>query len=453
MKKRGLAVLTLAAVLSLGVAGISAYAAGWEQQNGNWVYLDSQGSKVYNTWKKGADNLERYIGANGYMVVDSWVDNLYYVDSNGIMAAGKWLQLPNSNSESGYSWYYFQTSGKRVEDGWKKINNKSYYFDDNGVMQTGWADDDLYYCTDNGDMLTGWQKLELPEGVDPPENRDKFNSEYEDGRYWFYFGTTGKKVRAEEDTYKEQKIDGTYYVFDADGIMQTGWVEVDNDGDSEIEGYRYLNTNGQVVKGWISLETPEDLASRYEYDVEWFYFASNGKPKVGPAKGEANTKDFTRINGLTFLFNENGTPVYGLQKVYIGNTGNYTASYFGDRAASSLQKGQMKIEEGDGVETQFYFTTSGQGLSGVYNNHLYYMGKLQKAESGSKYQVISVSSDNSNKNYVVNTAGKIAKNTTVKDSDGNKYKTNSSGILTHINEEAVGSGESFNAPTEPVWND
>ena len=453
MKKRGLAVLALAAVLSLGSAGISAYAAGWEQQNGSWVYLDSQGTKVYNTWKKGADGLERYLGSNGNMVVDSWVDDLYYVDSNGIMASGKWLQLGDSHSETGYSWYYFQTSGKRTEDGWKKINNKSYYFDGNGVMQTGWVDDDLYYCTSSGDMLTGWQKLELPEGVDPPENRDKFEEENLDGKYWFYFGGTGKKVRAEDDTYREQKIDGIYYVFDADGLMQTGWTEVDNGGESEIEGYRYLNASGQVVKGWISLEPPEDLASRYEYDVEWFYFASNGKPKVGPVKGDANTKDFTRIGNLTFLFNDNGTPVYGLQKVYIGNTGNYTACYFGGRSESSLQKGKMKIEEGDGMETEFYFATSGQGLNGIYNNHLYYMGKLQKAESGSKYQVISIPSDNSNKNYVVSTAGKIAKNTTVKDGDGNKYKTNSSGILTHINEEAVGSGESFNAPTEPAWAD
>ena len=63
----------------------------------------------------------------------------------------------------------------------------------------------------------------------------------------------------------------------------------------------------------------------------------------------------------------------------------------------------------------------------MYDNYLYYMGKLQKADSGSKYEVFSVPNGNSYKNYVVNTSGKIAKNTTVKDSNGVKYKTTAAG--------------------------
>lgn len=449
MKRRGLAVLILAAVLSIGSVGISAY-AGWEMEGNNWVYKDNQGSKVYNTWKKGADNLDRYLNSSGIMQVDSWVENTYYVDSNGIMVAGKWLKLADSSSaETGYTWYYFQTSGKRVEDSWKKIDNKYYYFDDDGKMQTGWVDDNLYYCTADGQMLTGWQKLPLPKDVDEPENKDPFRDD--DGKYWFYFGASGKKVCAENGEFKDQKIDNTYYVFDSDGIMQTGWTQVSSEGESEIEGYRYLDEGGKVVKGWMSLEPPEDLRSRYEYDVEWFYFTSNGKPKAGPAKNNANSRDFTRINSLTFLFNDNGVPVHGLQKVYIGSSGKYTACYFGDRAQSSLQKGQIKVEEGDGMVTEFYFNTSGQGLSGVHSSRLYYMGKLQKAEDGAKYQVLSFEEDGKIRNYVVSTAGKIAKNTTVKDGDGNKYKTNTSGVLTHVNDDAVDSGATFNSPTEPEW--
>ena len=55
MKNRTAAVLVLAAALSFGVGAVPAMAAeGWSQEGGNWVYYDSNGSKVYNEWKKGA---------------------------------------------------------------------------------------------------------------------------------------------------------------------------------------------------------------------------------------------------------------------------------------------------------------------------------------------------------------------------------------------------------------
>lgn len=39
-----------------------------------------------------------------------------------------------------------------------KINNKWYYFADDGVMQTGWIDDagKRYYLNEQGKMVTGW---------------------------------------------------------------------------------------------------------------------------------------------------------------------------------------------------------------------------------------------------------------------------------------------------------
>ena len=52
------------------------------------------------------------------------------------------------------------------------------------------------------------------------------------------------------------------------------------------------------------------------------------------------------------------------------------------------------------------------GTREVKNNYLFYKGKLQEADSGTKYEVIRVDGNN----YLVNTSGKIAKDTTVKDS-------------------------------------
>ena len=125
---------------------------------------------------------------------------------------------------------------------------------------------------------------------------------------------------------------------------------------------------------------------------------------------------------------------------------NYTAYYFGDKATSSVLKGKRKVEEDDGNVSEFYFADTGKGYNGVKDGYLYYMGKLQKAESGTKYQVITID----NKNYVVNTSGKLAKSTTVKNGDGVKYKTNSTGILVKEDDEEPAS--SYNEPSEPVWS-
>lgn len=107
----------------------------------------------------------------------------------------------------------------------------------------------------------------------------------------------------------------------------------------------------------------------------------------------------------------------------------------------------------DGNENRrYYFTSTGRGYTGVYDNYLYYMGKVQKAASGSKYEVFTIPTSGGNyKNYVVNTSGKIAKNTTVKDSDGIKYKTNASGVLLKEDGEEV-DGNTYSSPEEPDWD-
>ena len=53
---------------------------------------------------------------------------------------------------------------------------------------------------------------------------------------------------------------------------------------------------------------------------------------------------------------------------------------------------------------------------------------------------------------MVNTSGRVSTNTTVKDRDGVKYTVNSSGILTAIDGEAVGSGK-FGDPIEPIFEE
>jgi len=158
MRKSVKAAWFLAAFLSAGLAAFPAMAAqGWAQENNTWVYYDSNGNKVYNEWKKGADGQWRYLNGEGCMTTNAWADSNYYVDSNGIMVTDKWLKTTSDSGEE--EWYYFGSTGKTLDDTWKKISDKWYHFDGNGRMEKGWILDDMYYTGDDGVMRTGWQKL------------------------------------------------------------------------------------------------------------------------------------------------------------------------------------------------------------------------------------------------------------------------------------------------------
>ena len=160
MKKKGIAVAVLTAALALGASSSVWAAAGWIQNNGQWQYQDNYGYIVKNQWQKGADGKWRYLNSSGYIATDMWVDDEYYVDSNGIMVTDGWIRLDGSDYSDGICWFYFDGKGKAVKEGWKKINNKWYFFDETGLMLTGWVDENQYYTNSDGEMLIGWQELD-----------------------------------------------------------------------------------------------------------------------------------------------------------------------------------------------------------------------------------------------------------------------------------------------------
>ena len=59
------------------------------------------------------------------------------------MAKNQWVSAENEigydspDSPDGGSWLYFGKDGKIVTAKWMSINGKTYYFDEDGLMQTG----------------------------------------------------------------------------------------------------------------------------------------------------------------------------------------------------------------------------------------------------------------------------------------------------------------------------
>ena len=148
------AVLSAAALLAIG-ASMTSFAAtrGWVQEGEDWVYLDSNGDRVYNEWKRSGDNYY-YLGEDGIMVKDDLVhdttiDAYYYVDENGVRLMNAWKSLPNDegvqvgDNTPEILYYYFGSAGKanRSTDddlAIKTVNGKYYAFDTEGRMARGW---------------------------------------------------------------------------------------------------------------------------------------------------------------------------------------------------------------------------------------------------------------------------------------------------------------------------
>jgi len=406
--------------VALLVTSVTAFADGWTVENNQWTYYQN-GNKLYNTWKTDSAGNYYYLGSDGVMVTDRFVEDERYVDADGKMVTSAWRQLNGR-------WYYFDAAGKSIRDRIRQINNRWYYFGPDG-METGWVSDDNgnYYYADpaDGHILTGtWKRLAPAEEMTPEES-----SFAGDGTYWYYFmGSNGRMVKAEADSYKTQNIEGRQYCFDEYGCMQTGWVRVE-ETDVPIAGFRYYNDTesigplGAAHTGWLSAYPPEQAG--FGTDVVWYYFDSKGVPYYGTeiedgTDDEALAAKFKKLskNGTTntYLFNKYGNPVYGLRKV-VRKDGEVTSMYFGNANECCLQLGEKNITEADGTVSTFHFESNGYGYNGVKNNRLYYMGKLQKATDDT-YAYYTVK----DKRYLVTRSGTLAKNVNNGGSKKDKYE-------------------------------
>lgn len=395
----GAALLSLAATMSVFAA------EGWNQQgDGQWCYLENDGSKVTDAWRKSGDNWF-YLDSYGNMAVNQLIDDTYYVNEAGAMVTNAWKELPNDDWDGNSTvWYYFTDSGKAAEEGLRTINGQKYYFE-SSQMQTGWheVNGKNYYFKDSGAMATGWEYIE------PLNGDDDGWSEPE----WYYFSSSGQMSVS-----REQKIDGETYVFDDQGRMLTGWIDNDTYTSSkfgDVSGatdLRYHSEDGTGANGWKYLSSPDNT------EDGWYYFYG-GRAYNTEYKGRKLNDEYAlaSISNKTYCFRRDGRMYTGLLELDDGRK-----FYFDENGV--MKTGRVVVNDENHDNEVFYFTSSGSlgskgdGVTGVKNGYLYDDGALVHAEEGTKYQIVEVDGAR----YMVNEDGKVKTSGTVRDADGVKYK-------------------------------
>ena len=454
------AVLSAAALLAVG-ASMTSFAAGWTEENGTWVYYDSDDELVTNEWKKSGSNYY-YLDENGEMATETWVEDEYYVDETGKMVTNQWEKLVLDDAEiddpdgDGEGWFRFDSKGKKVTDTKKTINGKVYYFDGDGVMQYGWYEDedgDIYYLgdEDDGARKSGWLWLEKPDEDNDdvslcPDGDDCKDCD-EEG--WYYFNKDGKVYRDA----KQKKIEGKYYYFNQHGQMLYNWIIAsDNDSDGKVNTnykdnedngakmgaisdmeYAFNVDKGWRVNGWLQVDGSYNMER--ENDEDWYFFddgeADFAKKDDKTNVGKILKKDEYSIDvdadgngiryrakvkeeGKWFCFDQDGRMKTGIQAITEDGS-DYDVYYFGEDGFMKTGK-VSNVELDNGDTANFYFETSnshkGRGVTGEENGYLYYKGMRLEAEDDYEFYALPTGNQtNPYDYYLVNTNGKIQKGT------------------------------------------
>ena len=292
-----------------------AMATGWILLNGTWYYLDSSGAMLTGFQK--INGKTYYLKEDsGAMVTGLQVINgkEYRFDSSGAALSG-WQKISGK-------WYYMDTNGA-VLTGWQLISGVWYYLEpQHGVMQTGWQliNGTWYYMNGSGAMLTGWQKIgstwyymnasgamasdtwigayyvdasgawiqgKTPQSgsqtgtVTNTQTSSQTAKWILSGKRWWYRHADGSYTKS-----GWEKINGTWYLFDASGWMLTGWQKVKGT-------WYYMDGSGAMLTGWQKV------------GGTWYYLAGSGAMLTG----------WQKVGGTWYYMNGSGAMLTGWQFV------------------------------------------------------------------------------------------------------------------------------------------
>ena len=254
---------------------------------------------------------------NKFLKTESGLKKLGCADATGI---AKYLGLSKKSDNTGWRTIngktYYYINGKAVT-GERQIDGHWYYFDANGIMQTGFVNlgYKIVYYNYNGWMLYGEHQL---------------------NGYWYYFDTgtgamqtgfvnLGHKIvyynAKGQMQYGEHQINGYWYYFDTgSGAMQTGFVNL---------GHKivYYNTEGQMQYG------------EQQIDGYWYYFdtGSGAMQKNAEINGKYYDAD-GKYQELHKIMNDPTTSVEKMVRYYRNRNLSYPSEKLAVGGADSIEK-------------------------------------------------------------------------------------------------------------------
>ena len=345
---------------------------------------------------------------------------IYYAggDNDGVLRTG-WVTYydgydgDDDNPASEYTnlYFYFNTSNNKKygEDGavTKKINGRTYAFNSDGVMLSGWdpykerdaytsiSDKTTYFSgeDDGHQVKKGWVYAVPAESIDSKKYND-------DEEVYMYFASSGDSVR---DQFK--KINGKYYAFNASGVMKTGIVIWSPSGVSDVTYTpagatvpSHTNVNGYHYVDKLDLDYAEgaNIAKKGILQTDSTkYIKVNPFGEVIAVRNTAEAitagkTDYWNPGNLLDALNGH----YGAGEAHTIANGHpeiIKLHYFGEDGAR--RTGNNTIEFADDNFT-FNSNSSGDKGTGTFAKKYYVLGIQAKASSDIRYGMYSLATWN-----------------------------------------------------------
>ena len=292
-------------------------------------------------------------------------------------------------------WYYAEPSGVLATSTYKTIGGKTYYFNDNSVLEktiiqveagkTGWQsiNGSWYYFNEDSSMHTGWLNYSGRRYYLYPDGMMATGWVFTNGHYQ-YLDNYGIQQ------FGWQRVNGKWYYINQDGDMETGWITYNS------RNY-YMRPSGEMATGWVFTNGFYQYLNsfgiqQYEWQLingHWYYLGSNGNMQTGwisyagrryymKPSGEMST-GWVFTNGNYQYLNNYGIQQYGWQYVY-GYW--YFLDHYGD----------MKVGWLELAGKTYYLNASGAMVTGLQwiNNKYEYFDQFGALSNESQYKLLNV---------------------------------------------------------------
>ena len=351
--KLGLGFLTvLATPFVIGeVSGNEAQAAaqGWVQSGSTWYHYKANGSLTKNAWVG-----NYWLGADGRMITNSWVDNNnYYVGADGLWV--KNAKKPEVKKtgwvSNGGVWYYYNNQGQMVKNAWAG----DYWLGSDGKMATNsWVDNNNYYVGANGLWDKNAKKPEV-----------KKTGWVSNGGVWYYHNNQGNIVKnawvgnywlgSDGKMATNSWVDNNNYYVGKDGLWErnakkpeekkSGWV-------SSGGAWYYYNNQGQMVKNaWAGDyylgSDGKMVVKSWIYDnayKAWYYLGDNGVYKRNTWVGDYWVGSNGKMTTNSWV--DNGRYYVGPSGAWVKNAGKSATGTASLDSVLNIARNYLGVQSG-----------------------------------------------------------------------------------------------------------
>ena len=354
--------------------------SGWVYNNGKVYYIQleehpqliqAEGKFYYNSSSGGTKSKIFTFSSDGSLIDPP--SDMMVVTTDGTKSS--YSSLTGGGSEPGSD----SGSSSGSSSGYTGLvyrGGKAYIYDDRGEMlHSGWfqAEGDWFYLNDYGaGVVKCWRNGEdgSPRYL-KADGTMAHNEWIEDYHNWYYLDSDGRKYTG------RHRIDGRWYTFDSNGVLQTSGsgsgstttsytVRYDKNGKARI----YDRNGSQVRSGWYEVDDEWYCINDYGAGVVKCWRDKDGQPRYLKADGTMAHDEWIQDYGNWYYLDSDGVKYTGTHTIdgtrYTFNSNGVLQTGSGSGSGSGSATTGYTVRYDENGKARIYDRNGNQVRSGWY---------------------------------------------------------------------------------------